>query len=388
MLKLMRKYEDKLIRAGLSGPGGILLGGPAAAPKFTRDDPAAEVLSGVIQKLKVDTILYAQPAEPYRTILDFMAGRGETVRPSDCETRFFLQDLPVVDRFEADSIAAALSQRKAVILPGGSMITCGTDNPEFAFVFYSCALFACFVKFFADHLEHCRQGVVTPGEEDTFRRVAALLDPVRSDLPELMRGPFTEREPVLAALAQAGKATVSYRLVDSFFGNVSYLLDGLLYISQTSSSLDELPGYIVACPTDGSSCEGLKASSELPAHQAVVKLTGHKAVLHGHPKFAVILSLDCQEPDCDQRGRGSCHLACPRQREVCGAPIVPGEVGSGPYGLCNTVPRAMPGRRGVIVYGHGLFTSAPDDFNVAFANLLSLENACREEYFRRLGELG
>ena len=116
-----------------------------------------------------------------------------------------------------------------------------------------------------------------------------------------------------------------------------------------------------------------------------MKLTGHHAVLHGHPKFAVILSLDCAEDDCEHRG--NCHLDCRKQREVCGAPIVPGEVGGGPFGLCNTVPQAMPGKRGVIVYGHGLFTTAPEDFNPAFENLLSIENACREEYFRRVGEL-
>jgi len=52
---------------------------------------------------------------------------------------------------------------------------------------------------------------------------------------------------------------------------------------------------------------------------------------------------------------------------------VGGEVGIGPHGLCNTLPPAMEGRRGVIVYGHGLFTVGRDDFNEAFTNLLAVE---------------
>jgi hypothetical protein len=44
----------------------------------------------------------------------------------------------------------------------------------------------------------------------------------------------------------------------------------------------------------------------------------------------------------------------------------------------------MEGSRGVIVWGHGLFTASLDDFNAAFQNLLSIERMCQEEYFRRL----
>jgi ribulose-5-phosphate 4-epimerase/fuculose-1-phosphate aldolase len=110
--------------------------------------------------------------------------------------------------------------------------------------------------------------------------------------------------------------------------------------------------------------------------------TGQRAVLHGHPKFSVILSMQCDREACELRGQ--CHIKCREERYVADIPIVPGEVGTGPTGLCNTLPAAMEGRRGVIVYGHGLFTVADDDFNEAFSNLLDIEKTCRSRYFEML----
>jgi len=64
---------------------------------------------------------------------------------------------------------------------------------------------------------------------------------------------------------------------------------------------------------------------------------------------------------------------------------VAGEAGGGPFGLCHTVPPAMRDHPGVIVFGHGLFTVGKHDFNEAFERLAAIENACRQEYFRRIG---
>jgi len=133
---------------------------------------------------------------------------------------------------------------------------------------------------------------------------------------------------------------------------------------------------------DGSSCVGITASSELSAHRAIVARGTHRTVLHGHPKFSVILSLACEEKNCELRGQ--CHLRCPRPRQAAGFPIVSGEVGTGPYGLCHTVPPALVGHRGVIVHGHGVFTVGKTDFTDAFSALLEIENACRETYFASL----
>jgi ribulose-5-phosphate 4-epimerase/fuculose-1-phosphate aldolase len=186
-------------------------------------------------------------------------------------------------------------------------------------------------------------------------------------------------------MVQAGRQTVALGLVDSFFGNLSYRLDGILYISQTSSALDELQGCIDPCPLDGSSSAALTASSELSAHRAIVQQTGKRAVLHAHPKFAVIMSLICDHDSCDQRS--SCHRSCPHPRQVAGIPIVAGEVGTGRYGLCHTVPPALADNPGVIVYGHGVFSAARDDFQDALNQLLKIETDCRRVYFERLQKL-
>ena len=67
---------------------------------------------------------------------------------------------------------------------------------------------------------------------------------------------------IVAAMDACGKKTVDARLVDSFFGNLSWCDGETLSISQTGSSLDELPGRIDRIPLDGSSTAGLTASSE------------------------------------------------------------------------------------------------------------------------------
>jgi len=153
-------------------------------------------------------------------------------------------------------------------------------------------------------------------------------------------------------------------------------------ISQTGSSLDELAGCIDPCPLDDSSCTGITASSELVAHNEIYLLTENRAILHGHPKFAVILSMDCDLPDCPNRNL--CHIKCTMDRFIHDIPIVPGEVGTGPTGLCNTLPPSIKDRRGSIVWGHGLFTAGKSDFNEPFKHLLDIENMCRVEYFNRV----
>jgi ribulose-5-phosphate 4-epimerase/fuculose-1-phosphate aldolase len=184
-------------------------------------------------------------------------------------------------------------------------------------------------------------------------------------------------------MVQTGRFMVEHRLVDSFFGNISYLAGDTLYISQTGSSLDELEGCIDPCPVDGSLSTGITASSELTAHLRIVKETDHRSILHGHPKFPVILSLDCDETDCALDGQ--CHIRCPKERFIADIPVVPGEVGTGPHGLCHTLPPAINGKRGVIVYGHGLFTTGKSDFVEPFANMKAIEEACKKQYLARAG---
>lgn len=396
MKRLLDKYAAKMVAAGLVEPGAPLLCGLDAETVWNRADPLCGKLEQVLGGLEVNSLLYAVPAEPYRSLLGFEAARalkegngaaGATgvIRPEDGETRTFLHDVPAVGGFEPGAVIAALKRRKGVVIldeTGSAVLTWGTVSPEQAFVTFSSICFTCFVKFFGDYLEACRAGAAGVEQQRVFAAAFTRTPPPAEEPPELRRGPFESAAEVRRAIAEAGRAVVEYRLVDSFFGNVSFRFRETLYISRTASSLDELDDELDPCPLDGSSCAGITASSELSAHLEIVKTSDRRAVLHGHPKFTVILSLLCdKKADCAFAGR--CHLECPEERflkeEV---PVVPGEVGTGPHGLCRTLPPALRGRRAVAVRGHGLFTVGREDFNGAFAELLAVERFCREEYLR------
>jgi ribulose-5-phosphate 4-epimerase/fuculose-1-phosphate aldolase len=368
-----------------------------------KDD--VKTLSRIFGLMNINTILFAEPSEPYKSILDeilrYDAGCTQQARivPLDCEMRTFFHDIPVVNEFSPEAIAEALSQRKSVIVRNRGIVTYGMVTPEQAFVSFSSTCFSTFVKYFYDVLTYRGESSAGGLKQDKdfvhrFRRTCQFLreelmvgpsdGPVQQGeghkkAGSLMTGPPGNGEDVIAMLSEAGRAVVERRLVDSFFGNISFAHNGIIYISQTGSSLDELEGSIDAVPLDGSSSIGITASSELSAHRSIYREIGDQAILHGHPKFSVIMSMHCLKEGCP---RDLCHKACKEKREVAGIPVVSGEVGTGPTGLLHTVPLEMKGNKGVIVYGHGVFTSGRDDFRKPFRQLLDIETACREEYFR------
>ena len=382
---LISRFAARLERAGLCAPGRALVAGLDDRLVWNRPDPAGPALTDVLAALGVSSLILAPPAEPHASILEFLARReAPAIRPRDCETRTFFHDIPVVAAPTVEAMVAALSRRKGAYVPGLGILAHGALTPEQAFVTVSSVAFAAFVKFFADRLAARRQGERDPEAEAVLARVVAALPPAPpARPPRLARGPFADRETALAALVAAGRATVDLGLVDSVFGNISYNLDGVLAISQTGAALDALEGCLDLCPLDGSSCAGLTASSELGAHAALARLDGRRAILHGHPRFAVIMSMDCEAQDCPDRE--ACHLRCPRRRFLAGAPIVPGEVGSGPRGLVHTMPPALVGREGVVVLGHGVFTAGADDFNEPLAALCAIERRARADCLARLG---
>ena len=387
--ELAGHWADRLARAGLCDPGEAVVACLDDALVFSRPSPHEALLAALIETLGVGCVILAPPAKPHRTILEFLAAReAPAIKPRDCETRTFFHDIPVVAEAGVAAVAAALTRRKGAYVPGLGILAHGALSPEQAFITVSSVAFAGFVKFFADHLAAARAGRLDPAARAAFAAAVAHLPPPPSAVPPLARGPFPDRPAVLAAMEQAGRATVELGLVDSVFGNISYNLDGVLAISQTGAALDELAGGIDLAPLDGSSCAGLTASSELGAHAALARLDGRRAILHGHPRFAVILSMDCEATDCAQRD--ACHIACPRARFVDDVPIVPGEVGGGPRGLVHTMPPALAadgGRRGVIVCGHGVFAMGADDFGPALAALCDIETLCRTRYFLALDNL-
>jgi ribulose-5-phosphate 4-epimerase/fuculose-1-phosphate aldolase len=404
MDRLVNKYAQKLSAAGLAekdGPLSPLVGGLDDRLVWNRKGPEIKVLEQVFEGLNINSLVFLRPKAPYDRIISFLAqdalNTNGKIQPKDCETRTFLHDLPVVNQFSADKIITALKVRKSVIIDvqqkdsgfkGTAVIAHGTVSPEQGFVVASSVCFACFVKFFADYLENLQLGRAGQAWHALFDSLSLDLTPKQMDLPDLDKGPFSTEEQIYAAIVQAGRKTVEFGLVDSYFGNVSYCRDNILYISQTGSSLDELESCIDPVPLDGSSSAGLTASSELTAHIETIVRTECRAILHGHPKFSVILSMDCDpqtKASCSHGDR--CHTHCSQTRSINKVPIVPGEVGTGPTGLCNTLPKAFGNSNHVIVYGHGVFTLGKNDFSQAFATLLAVETDCRLTYFKKVDQL-
>jgi ribulose-5-phosphate 4-epimerase/fuculose-1-phosphate aldolase len=384
MERLIDRYEKKLIDQGLVLLGESILAEIETEPVFTRQDPACDVMREIFKEKNISSLLFSPPAEPYRTIVDYLAKYTEVITLKDNETRTFLHDLPVVEEFSSKPIIAQLNRRKGIIIRGQGIMTYGTVSPEQPYIVFSSILFACFVKFFSDFLQCSKKKNIPPEFGKAFEKVMEHLPPSPDIHLELKRGLFKTEEEVYSGICEVGKKVMQYGLVDSVMGNISYLLNGTLYISQTGTFLDELEGYIDACPMDQSSCVAITASTELPTHMQIARNSTNLAILHGHPKFAIIMSMICKKEECEFKN--FCHIKCPENRSIRDIPIVPGESGSGPLSLSQTVPKALEHHRAVIVYGHGVFTTGDKDFNLPFNQLMEIEIKCRGEYFKQLEE--
>lgn len=375
-------------------------------------------LEDVLQASGAGALALVRPAALYAELLDRLgieALEANTplarLTPSDCETRTFLHDIPVCASARTDLLQQALADRKCCLVPGLGILALGGISLEQALVTVSSVCFAGFVLFCSQLWQKAHAtrdsdsfSRVSSQDKQTYARLRARLLRSRAQppaLPLLQAGPFQDAGQARAAMAEAGRAVVAYGLVDSSFGNVSCLPPPgpgsvpTLFISQTGSFLDELEEAIDPCPMDGSSTACMTASSELSAHEGTYAAnTARQTILHGHPRFAVILSMLCREPDADRcavRLAGECHVHCPRFRVlgVAGAqdiPIVPGEVGTGPTGLCHTLPPALQDQDAAVVYGHGVFAVGTTDFRAPFRALYDIEAACERAFLQGMDQ--
>ena len=382
MIDLIHKYEQKLYQTGLVASGNALIGALDDTCIWNQSHEHLADFENILMNLPINALIFAPPNLPYGQIIDYLSkNSGTSICPQDTESRTFLHELPIIQKWDCNKIIAALSHRKAVIIPQMGVIATGALTPEQAFVVYSSLCFACFVAFFSEKIQRAYKKELSYNEIDTIYELLAHDDELPSDLPELKKGPFQTVDDVYDAIKEVGEYTVLYGLVDSYFGNVSYRQNDILYISQTASSLDELAGCIDPCPLDGSSCAAITASSEFSAHKQIVLNSQFQAILHGHPKFSVVMSLFCTDRN-NCNNRNNCHTHCSGNRKINGIPIIPGEVGCGKYGLVHTLPKAFHDSEVVIVYGHGVFTVGEVDFMSAFQRLAFAETICRETYLK------
>ncbi|HML78947.1 class II aldolase/adducin family protein [Geobacter sulfurreducens] len=345
----------------------------------------ARLAGDVLSRLTCLGMVVACPSLPFADFLVARAPAGEScIVPRDTETRTFLHDIPFLRRSDlgadpAPVIARLLGSRKGVVVEGVGIVASGAFTVEQAYINYSSVFHSIFVKYLQDVLHH---GFILPGEAEAFAAFRSQwLRPLTHEGLAFRPGPLAERDEILGEIATVGRYTVERGLVDSFFGNISCRAGEVIYISQTAASLDSLAGCIDPVPTDNSSTFGITASSELLAHRRIYEATGAATILHGHPKFAVIMSMECAEEGC---AITDCWKECDRVRFLGDTPVVAGEIGAG--GLARRVPPAIAGPRKAVVYGHGVFTVGETDFADAFRAMVAVENWCRGEYFRRLEE--
>jgi ribulose-5-phosphate 4-epimerase/fuculose-1-phosphate aldolase len=384
---LIDKYTGKLLRDRSAIPGRIGFAAnddrmvEGGAPDLSR------LAAGVLSRLSCLGMLAAVPSLPFP---EYLVRRGPTgssaLVPLDTETRTFLHDIPFLRKDDlgqdpAARIAALLSKRKGVVAEGIGIVASGPVTLEQAYIHHSSVFHACYVKYLLDALQ---DGFRLPGEAEAFRAFREEhLRPLSAEGLSFRAGPLDDPEEVLAEIRAVGRYTVERALVDSFFGNISYRVGDTIFISQTAASLDELAGCIDPVPTDNRSTTGITASSELLAHRRIYEATGARAILHGHPKFAVAMSMLCEEKDCPIK---DCWKDCPNVRMLGDTPVVAGEIGAG--GLAVRVPPVIGGPGKAIVYGHGVFAIGRDGFEEAFRSMVDVENRCRADYFRRLDARG
>ncbi len=383
MREQIDKYAAKLLADRSADPRGI---GIAARNDIilTGGDPLLSRLAGdILSRGNSLALVTARPAIPFAEFLVRRADAGESrIIPRDTETRTFLHDIPFLRLAEIGSepatpISRLLADRKGVIVEGVGIIASGAMTVEQAYINYSSIFHAAFVKYLQDLL---RDGFRLPGEAEAFDAFReGWLRPLSAEGLTFKAGPLRDPPEILGEIAAVGRYTVERGLVDSFFGNISALAGNTIYISQTAASLDELAGHIDPVALDNSSTAGITASSELLAHRRIYEESGAKVILHGHPRFSVVMSMLCEEHDCPI---SDCWKDCARVRYIGDTPIVAGEIGAG--GLAKRVPPVIGASGKALVYGHGLFTIGGSDFAEAFRSMVEVENLCREEYFRRL----
>ena len=373
-------YQAKLEQDGCGKPGRIALLQQDDRVNAVGPDDLQQLGRALILKLGLPALVVFEPSLPFYNSVIRKTPTGQCIVPTDTETRTFLHDIPFIRQSEVSDnliplLATLLGKRKGVMVENLGLITTGPVTLEQAYINASSLFHAIFVKHLLDVLHDGFANDAERLEFDSFRHL--WLQPLEPLNPPLRSGTLSDHKTIYNEMVRAGKETVHARLVDSSFGNLSCRQGGIIYISQTGASLDALDGCIDPVPLDNSSTCGITASSELLAHRLIYEQTGDGVILHGHPKFSIIMSMVCDVPGCT---RSACWNDCPETRFCCDVPIVSGEIGAG--GLAEKVSPVISRTGKVIVFGHGVFTFG-QNFQEAYTALLETEAACRQEYFRR-----
>ncbi|NTW99396.1 MAG: aldolase, partial [Geobacteraceae bacterium] len=235
MHEQIAKYTAKLISDGSAQAEQIAFAAQDDMLISVGKSTLAALSESILARLNCIALVAAAPSLPFA---DFLIQRSaiheHEIVPRDTETRTFLHDIPILRKSEmssdsAEAIATLLGNRKGVVVEGIGIIAAGSLTVEQAYINWSSVFHSTYIKYLEDLLEN---GFMLTGEEAVFNRFRNdMLAPLSTDGLEFRQGPLIEKQAILEEIARVGRYTVQRRLVDSFFGNISYSNKKLIYIS-------------------------------------------------------------------------------------------------------------------------------------------------------------
>ena len=179
----------------------------------------------------------------------------------------------------------------------------------------------------------------------------------------------SRHEQIVAVLADIGRDMFIAGLVGSHSGNMSVCRDGRVVITRRGARLGRLASDdLIEFDLHDEEVPD-EASSESSVHLAVYEVSGHLAVVHGHPANAIAASLIDEGPEfVPQTLEASHHM--PR------VPVIDAPAGKAVEAMSGEIAQMIAEHSVVIARGHGTY-SAGASLENAFQWTSVLEDACK-----------
>lgn len=170
-----------------------------------------------------------------------------------------------------------------------------------------------------------------------------------------------------------GRKLVSMGFCTSFFGNISFRDEKFIYITKSSTMLDELSDDDIIKVDLRSYSHPMEASSEYIVHKGIYDITDYTHIIHAHTDYATLMDLFDHNYVTYDYGETLGFL-----KRV---PIVKGKSGSNE--LMKNMSSALAENPVAIAFRHGIF-AAGGSFKECYIYLSALEYYSKEKYYRRI----
>ncbi len=157
-------------------------------------------------------------------------------------------------------------------------------------------------------------------------------------------------------------------LISSHTGNLSIRLGDNLIITRRGCQLGSLQEQdLIETGIYKNDRSTPLASTELPVHRAIYRMTQALAVVHAHPPHAVALSLTDREISPNS---AECFDAIGK------VPVLGWDMEVKPGGMADIIAESLQEHRAVMVHGHGSFATG-QLLEEAYNYTTSLEESCQ-----------